>query len=366
MNIGIIGSNLTSLTLAKALVNKKINVTLFHKSSLKPFKSNRCLGITNQNLDFFNEKIFKIEKKLFNQINEIKIYFENNLRKETLKFKKKNFSILNIIKIEKLISVLEKKLKKTKNYKEIKIRNNSFYNLIIKNKKFDLIFNCEKNNILTKNFFNQSYKKDYKSEAITCNLNHKKIINKEAVQIFTKFGPLAFLPLSSSETAVVFSMYNKRNKYSDKEILQIIKSYNKNYLIKKNSKIERAKLTFFSARKYSSGRILLFGDILHQIHPLAGQGFNMTLRDLDKLLEIIQKKIDLGLNFDSNIMVEFEKKVRHYNFIYSNGINFIQDFFEFDSKYKNNFSKKIINLIGQNKFINNFFMKVADRGININ
>ena len=161
-------------------------------------------------------------------------------------------------------------------------------------------------------------------------------------------------------------MYNKKKKFSDKEVLEIIKSYNQNYLIKKISKIERAKLTYFSARKYSSGKILLFGDILHKIHPLAGQGFNMTLRDLDKLLEIIQKKIDLGLNFDLDIILEFEKKVRHYNFIYSNGINFIQDFFEFDSKYKNNLSKKIFNLIGQNKFINNFFMKVADRGINLN
>ncbi len=342
MNIGIIGSNLTSLCLAKALVNKKINVTLFYKSRLKPFNSNRCLGISHQNLNFFNKKIFKIHEKLFNQINVIKIYFENSLSKETLKFEKKNVSILNIIKIEKLISILKKKLKKEKNFKEIKIKNNNFYNLVIKNKKFDLIFNCEKNNVLTKNFFNQSYKKDYKSEAITCNLNHKKIINKRAIQIFTKFGPLAFLPLSRSETAVVFSMYNKKKKYSDKEVLQIIRSYNKNYIIKKISKIERAKLTFFSARKYSTGKILLFGDILHQIHPLAGQGFNMTLRDLDKLLEIIQKKINLGLNLDVDIILEFEKNVKHYNFIYSNGINFIQDFFQFDSKYENNFSKKNI------------------------
>ena len=121
MNIGIIGSNLTSLTLAKALVNKKINVTLFYKSRLKLFNSNRCLGITLQNLDFFNKKVFKIDEKLFNQINEIKIYFENSLKKETLKFEKKNFSILNIIKIEKLISILNKKLKNKKNFKFYRI-----------------------------------------------------------------------------------------------------------------------------------------------------------------------------------------------------------------------------------------------------
>ena len=38
--------------------------------------------------------------------------------------------------------------------------------------------------------------------------------------------------------------------------------------------------------------ILAFGDLLHKIHPLAGQGFNMTIRDIKVLLEIIKKRND--------------------------------------------------------------------------
>ena len=40
---------------------------------------------------------------------------------------------------------------------------------------------------------------------------------------------------------------------------------------------------------------MAFGDSLHKIHPLAGQGFNMTLRDIKILSNIIQNRIDLGL-----------------------------------------------------------------------
>ena len=34
---------------------------------------------------------------------------------------------------------------------------------------------------------------------------------------------------------------------------------------------------------------------MHKIHPLAGQGFNMTIRDIKNIIEIIKYKIDLGL-----------------------------------------------------------------------
>ena len=42
---------------------------------------------------------------------------------------------------------------------------------------------------------------------------------------------------------------------------------------------------------YYHQNILAFGDLLHRIHPLAGQGFNMTIRDIKILLKIIKNKI---------------------------------------------------------------------------
>ena len=63
MNICVIGNNLTSLVLSKALVNKKINVTIFYNYKKKIFNSNRSIGITRKNIDFLQNNILKINKK---------------------------------------------------------------------------------------------------------------------------------------------------------------------------------------------------------------------------------------------------------------------------------------------------------------
>ena len=85
-------------------------------------------------------------------------------------------------------------------------------------------------------------------------------------------------------------------------------------------------------RNYYHKNILAFGELTHKIHPLAGQGFNMTIRDIKILLEIIQNKIDLGLPINSSVNQEFQKNTKHRNFIFSNGIDFIYEFFNYESK----------------------------------
>ena len=53
-----------------------------------------------------------------------------------------------------------------------------------------------------------------------------------------------------------------------------------NYKINKIEKIHSFRLTSLNLRSYYHNNILAFGDLLHRIHPLAGQGFNMTIRDI--------------------------------------------------------------------------------------
>ena len=61
----------------------------------------------------------------------------------------------------------------------------------------------------------------------------------------------------------------------------------------------------------------------------------MTIRDIKILLEIIKNKIDLGLPLNSSVNQEFQKKTKHRNFIFSNGIDFIYEFFNNESKLDN-------------------------------
>ena len=52
-------------------------------------------------------------------------------------------------------------------------------------------------------------------------------------------------------------------------------------------------------RTYYHKNILAFGDLLHRLHPLAGQGFNMTIRDIRDLSKLIELKFNNGLELDN-------------------------------------------------------------------
>ena len=184
-------------------------------------------------------------------------------------------------------------------------------------------------------------------------ISHKKIINKTAVQIFTNNGPLAFLPLSNNQTSIVFS--NKSLKLIDKKkLLEIINKYSHKYKINKISEVESFNIKFSVLRNYNFKNILSFGDLIHKVHPLAGQGFNMTIRDIKSLSNIIDENIDLGIDDGEIIAKKFEKTNKHLNFVYGLGIDTINSFFKLDSKLNHNLSERIFKILKGNKYLNNY------------
>ena len=90
----------------------------------------------------------------------------------------------------------------------------------------------------------------------------------------------------------------------------------------------------------------------------------MTIRDIKALSGIIQNKIDLGMQMDSSILVDFEKKMKNKNFIFSNNIDFIYEIFNCDRKIQNKIFVKFLTIIGKNKKLISNFVKLADRGLN--
>ena len=117
-------------------------------------------------------------------------------------------------------------------------------------------------------------------------------------------------------------------------------------------------------KKYHSNRVLLFGDALHLVHPLAGQGTNMMLRDLKVLKEILNNKINLGLDVGADdVMSEFEHMTKTKNFAYSLGIDFIRKSFKFKKKSLKNFRNKIMIELNKNDILKNVFYNIADKGL---
>ena len=355
MRVCILGNSLSSLTLAKALVNLKIHVDILF--SKKPYLLNqtRTIGISKSNVEFFNKNIINI-KKIIWKIKKIEIYSDNMKRQRLINFEKKNDYLFSIIKNYKLQLLLDKELKKNKYFKIINPKKNINYN-----EDYDIVFNTDFNNLVTKKYFNKKIEKKYNSIAYTTILNHRKISNNVATQIFTKNGPLAFLPISDYETSIVYSINNHIKRIN--EISSLIKSYNFKYDLKKINKIEFFELKGFNLRSYYHKNILAFGDLLHRIHPLAGQGFNMTIRDIKILVKLIQKKINLGLPIDFTINKEFEKYQKHKNYIFSTGIDVIHELFNLERKTQNDFLSRSIQIINKNTKFNKILTKIADRGI---
>ncbi len=356
MRVCILGISLSSLTLAKALVNQKIYVDLIIQKKLYKVNKTRTLGISRSNIEFFNNKIININKILW-KLKKIEIYSDNLKNEKILNFKKNNESLFSIVKNYQLIDILEKSLSKNKYFKKIKNKKKlNFFN------NYNLVINSDYNNVITKKYFNKKIERKYNSFAYTTILNHENITNNVAVQIFTKFGPLAFLPISNSETSVVYSVHKSSLKKKI-NITELIRHYNFKYKIKKIQKINTFELKSLILRSYYHNNILAFGDLIHKIHPLAGQGFNMTIRDIINLINIIEKKSHLGLPLDQSINKEFEKISKHKNFLYANGIDLIYELFNIERKLKNKVLSKTIQIIGSNFEINKILTKFADRGI---
>jgi len=355
MRVCILGSGLSSLTLAKSLVNQKIYVDVLYSKKTYSVNKTRTIGISKSNVEFFNEKIINIEKIIY-KLKKIEIYSDNLEKQKLINFGNNNDYLFSIVKNYKLHEILEKNLSQSKYFRKINYKKKLNYF-----KDYDLVINTDYNHLITKKYFNKKIEKKYNSIAYTTILKHDKISNNVAVQIFTKNGPLAFLPVSEHETSIVYSINNYLK--DQVEINNLIYKYNPKYNLKKINQIHSFELKGLSLRSYFHKNILAFGDLLHRIHPLAGQGFNMTIRDIKILNHIIQSKIDLGLPLDSTLNIEFENNQKHKNYIFSSGIDLIHEFFNLERKTNNDFLSKSIQYFNKNLTINRIFTKIADKGL---
>ena len=359
MKICLLGNNLTNLVLSNLLVKKKIPVEILYKSSTKKFNNNtRTIAISNDNYEFLKKNI-----KLFDTLGwpseNIKIYSEKSNSSELFEFKDKNRNNFYLVKYNEIYRLLKKNIKNNKLINYVRSHNTNYE--IIKN--YDLIINSDQNNPITKKFFHRIVKKKYYGSAYTGIINHQKIENKTAPHIFTKNGPLAFLPLSETHTSVVFSN-DSGEKIEQKLIKSFIKKYNFKYNIKNFSSIEKFNIKFSVLRNYCHKNILSFGDLIHKIHPLAGQGFNMTLRDINNLLNIMDENLNLGINSGELIAKTFEKKTKHLNFIHGTGIDFISSFFKLDNKLNNFLSDPIFKILKKNRSLNKYATLISNGGLN--
>ena len=204
-------------------------------------------------------------------------------------------------------------------------------------------------------------------------VKHQKSHNYLATENFLEQGPLASLPIihnaSNLYSSIVWScnhpFYFKIMKFEKSEIEHILNQYLSDFYgkFKIISEIKNWDLSLIKADKYFDHRLLLLGDSAHSIHPLAGQGFNLTLRGIENLYKIAKdnrvKRDELG-NF---------KNLRLYNnkqYIDSLSIIFATDKLNFLFSNSNFFLKNVRKIglfaFNRSKLLKNFFKNYASEG----
>ena len=133
----------------------------------------------------------------------------------------------------------------------------------------------------------------YKQEAVVANVTTGYPHENTAWQRFLPTGPLAFLPLANGQCSIVWSTTpahaDQLLHQPDAEFCESL-SHALNFRlgqIKSTSPRLSFPLRGGQADPYVQPRIALIGDAAHLIHPLAGQGVNLGLKDTATLAEIL-------------------------------------------------------------------------------
>jgi 2-octaprenyl-6-methoxyphenol hydroxylase len=383
--ICIIGSGLTALTIAYLLSKFRLQIDIveqdFNKKKIKPTK----LALSKHSLDQLCFYGLKDIKKKSNVVKNIYLHdsYSSISLKQDLHFSASNKkeALAYIIDGNTLSSDISKKINGFKNINFIKkeissINDNKFYKEIIfkdlKKENYNLIIFASADNLflLSKFKLRKVIDKSYNEDAYVFNLYHNKIINNSARQFFLKDGPLAFLPVSRTETSVIWSIknnsINKKYVSSKKHLSKFFNSHFKELFneIISISEISKFNLNYIFNELKDSKRTLLFGDIANKIHPIAGQGWNMTLRNIFSLIKVIKYSENLGLEIGNDIFIKkYLDETSLNSLTFATLIDGIRKIFDVKINSYAAIRKNTLSNIDKNSFIKNNFINVANKGL---
>lgn len=162
--------------------------------------------------------------------------------------------------------------------------------------------------------------KDYAQGAVVGTVRHERAHNGVAVQHFLPNGPLAMLPLAASDEAPHRSSlvwtegagFARSLTTMDPALaaLEIERAFGLSLgRLSIEGELQSRPIGALLARRLVEGRVALAGDSAHVIHPLAGQGLNLGLRDVATLAETLVGAARLGEDLE-RALPRYEKRRR--------------------------------------------------------
>jgi 2-octaprenyl-6-methoxyphenol hydroxylase len=158
-------------------------------------------------------------------------------------------------------------------------------------------------------------KTDYKQSAIVCNVAHELDHENVAVEHFRPAGPFAVLPMTRGDkgeyrSSIVWTEHGGdvgkilglSPEAFDRRLQQLFGPHLGR--VRHVSKPMSYPLSLMHAESYSGERVALMAEAAHVIHPIAGQGLNLSMRDVAVLTELIVDHLKLGLDIGSSTLLK--------------------------------------------------------------
>ncbi|SBO14878.1 2-octaprenylphenol hydroxylase [Anaplasma phagocytophilum] len=146
---------------------------------------------------------------------------------------------------------------------------------------------------------------------IVCNINHEKHHRNTAIEHFCTNGPSAILPMYGGYSSSIvwtekYEMAQLIQNLPIEEFTKLLQEKFSDFLgkIEVNSKINCYKTSMSLLKKIFINRAIIIGDAAHAIHPIAGQGLNLGMRDVGVLVEIIEKYHKLGSDIGQKFILQ--------------------------------------------------------------
>jgi 2-octaprenyl-6-methoxyphenol hydroxylase len=159
----------------------------------------------------------------------------------------------------------------------------------------------------------------YDQSAIVTTVSHERDHGGRAEEHFLPAGPFAILPLKGNRSSIVWT-----EAKGEAERIVALPDDAFDAELEQRFKLHLGEITavgarrvhplgFFVARSFIAERIALIGDAAHVIHPIAGQGLNMGLKDVAALAEVIVDAARLGLDPGSATVLERYQRWRRFD-----------------------------------------------------
>ncbi|NKB56195.1 MAG: FAD-binding protein [Alphaproteobacteria bacterium] len=177
----------------------------------------------------------------------------------------------------------------------------------------------------------------YSQTAIVCTVAHARPHDGVAVELFLPSGPFAMLPMTGQRSNVVWTeqaeLAQQMFALDDDAFLEELHRRFGDWL--GDIEIEGPRFGFplglLHAERYTDRRLALIGDAAHVIHPIAGQGFNMGLRDVAALAESVVDAHRLGLDIgEGPVLARYERWRRFDNVLMATAMDGLNRLFSND------------------------------------